>query len=62
MKSQGKDFRQELELFVKSRIFLESRFLEVETPMLQSVSGGAAARPFEPILMHWTVTFPSYSS
>lgn len=28
------------------RVFLEKGFLEVETPMLQTIAGGAAARPF----------------
>jgi lysyl-tRNA synthetase class 2 len=35
-------------MIAEIRSFLHARdFLEVETPMLQSVAGGAAARPFE---------------
>jgi len=37
------------------RQYFESRaFLEVETPMLQVIPGGAAARPFVPTTTHWT--------
>ncbi len=41
-------FRTRSRIVVRLRRFLESRgFLEVETPMLQTLAGGAAARPFK---------------
>lgn len=40
-------FRQRSAIVGRIRKFMESRgYLEVETPMLQSLAGGAAARPF----------------
>ncbi|HWQ69848.1 MAG TPA: lysine--tRNA ligase [Patescibacteria group bacterium] len=40
-------FRKRSRLIAEIRRFLESReFLEVETPMMQSMAGGAMARPF----------------
>ena len=37
------------------RQFFEARgFLEVETPMMQPIPGGATARPFAPTTMPWT--------
>jgi lysyl-tRNA synthetase class 2 len=40
-------FKARSELLRQTRLFMsESRFLEVETPMMQPVAGGAAARPF----------------
>ncbi len=40
-------FRRRSEIVSAIRSFMESRsYLEVETPMLQSMAGGAAARPF----------------
>ncbi|MFW5915787.1 MAG: lysine--tRNA ligase [Planctomycetota bacterium] len=40
-------FRQRSRIISEVRAFLEQRrFFEVETPMMQSVPGGAAARPF----------------
>jgi lysyl-tRNA synthetase class 2 len=40
-------FQQRSRIVQRMRRFMESRgFLEVETPMLQSLAGGAAARPF----------------
>lgn len=46
-------------IIAEIRNFLQNRgFLEVETPMLQSVAGGAAARPFETYLnaLHMPLT------
>ena len=41
-------FRQRFAIIREIRAFLEERgFLEVETPMMQMVAGGAAATPFE---------------
>ncbi len=41
-------FRKRVAMVAEIRRFLQDRdFLEVETPMLQDVPGGAAARPFE---------------
>lgn len=41
-------FLQRSQMIAEIRNFLHDRgYLEVETPMLQSVAGGAAARPFE---------------
>ncbi|MGC4015605.1 MAG: lysine--tRNA ligase [Luteolibacter sp.] len=41
-------FLKRFQIIAEIRNFFQSRgFLEVETPMLQDVSGGAAARPFE---------------
>lgn len=41
-------FRQRVAMVAEIRRFLQDRgFLEVETPMLQDVPGGAAARPFQ---------------
>ena len=41
-------FRLRIAMVAEMRRFLQDReFLEVETPMLQDVPGGAAARPFE---------------
>jgi lysyl-tRNA synthetase class 2 len=41
-------FRKRIAMVASIRSFLQERgFLEVETPMLQDVPGGAAARPFE---------------
>ena len=43
-----KIFLQRCQIIAEIRRFLEARgFLEVETPMLQDVAGGAAAQPFE---------------
>ncbi len=43
-----KIFLQRIEIVRSIRAFLEARgFLEVETPMMQAVAGGAAARPFQ---------------
>ncbi len=42
-----KDFRARFAVISHMRRFLEDRnFLEVETPMMQAIPGGAAARPF----------------
>jgi len=41
-------FRQRIAIVRELRRFLEDRgFLEVETPMMQAVAGGAAAQPFQ---------------
>lgn len=41
-------FRKRTEIIRSVRAFFESRgFLEVETPMMHPIAGGAAARPFE---------------
>ncbi len=42
-----KTFRQRARIIARLRRYLDERgFLEVETPMMQSIPGGAAARPF----------------
>lgn len=45
----GKDvFKKRFEIIREIRKFLETKgFLEVETPMLQSIPGGASAKPFK---------------
>ena len=41
-------FEKRIRVVREFRLFMEERgFLEVETPMLQPIAGGAAARPFE---------------
>jgi lysyl-tRNA synthetase class 2 len=41
-------FRQRIEIVRRIRLFLQERgFLEVETPMMQAIAGGAAAQPFQ---------------
>ncbi|OGL63552.1 MAG: lysine--tRNA ligase [Candidatus Tectomicrobia bacterium RIFCSPLOWO2_12_FULL_69_37] len=52
-------FRTRTRLVQLIRRFLDERgFLEVETPMMQSIAGGAAARPFE--TYHNTLDMPLY--
>ncbi|MBI3025963.1 MAG: lysine--tRNA ligase [Candidatus Tectomicrobia bacterium] len=52
-------FRTRTRLVQLIRRFLDERgFLEVETPMMQSIPGGAAARPFE--TYHNTLDMPLY--
>lgn len=44
----AKVFRQRIQIIRSIRDFLDERgFLEVETPMMQTLAGGAAARPFK---------------
>jgi lysyl-tRNA synthetase len=44
----AKVFRKRIEIISEIRTYLQQRgFLEVETPMMQDVPGGAAAKPFE---------------
>jgi lysyl-tRNA synthetase class 2 len=52
-------FKKRIEIVSSIREFLRSRgFLEVETPMMQAVAGGAAARPF--ITHHNTLDIDLY--
>jgi lysyl-tRNA synthetase, class II len=47
----GQLFRQRTHILHQIRnYFFENRFLEVETPILQSIYGGAEARPFKTVL------------
>ena len=43
------------------RFFDDRGYLEVETPMLHTIAGGAAARPFTPTTTRSTSTSPSAS-
>ncbi|MCE5174813.1 MAG: lysine--tRNA ligase [Bacteroidales bacterium] len=58
--SQVKDiFRKRTQVFTSMRNFFnESGYMEVETPILQSIPGGAAARPF--ITHHNALDIPLY--
>jgi len=58
--SQVKDiFRKRTQVFTSMRAFFNERgYLEVETPILQSIPGGAAARPF--ITHHNALDIPLY--
>jgi lysyl-tRNA synthetase, class II len=48
-------FRLRAEIVAYLRRFLDARgFLEVETPMMQAIPGGAAARPFVTTTTPWT--------
>jgi lysyl-tRNA synthetase, class II len=52
-------FVQRIQMVAEIRRYLQERgFLEVETPMMQSVAGGAAARPFE--TYHNALDMPLY--
>ncbi len=57
--SSGKLFRKRTQMYDSLRELFNSRgYLEVETPILQPIPGGAAARPF--ITHHNTLDIPLY--
>ena len=56
--SSRKRFKQRSHIIQQIRTYLWGLdFNEVETPILQTVAGGAAARPLSPTRMLWIVVF-----